>query len=38
MSSKIQKWRNSAGIKIPKTIMEQANLDLNSKVKIGCKN
>ncbi|MCY4320956.1 MAG: AbrB/MazE/SpoVT family DNA-binding domain-containing protein [Bdellovibrionaceae bacterium] len=38
MSSKIQKWGNSAGVRIPKTIMEKANLDLNSKVEIECKN
>ena len=38
MSLKIQKWGNSAGIRIPKAIMEKANLDLNSKVEIECKN
>ena len=38
MSVKIQKWGNSAGVRIPKTIMEKANLGLNSKVEIECKN
>lgn len=38
MSGKIQKWGNSAGVRIPKTIMEKANLGLNSKVEIECKN
>lgn len=38
MSSKIQKWGNSAGIRIPKAVMEKANLSLNSEVEIECKN
>ncbi|MCZ0931756.1 MAG: AbrB/MazE/SpoVT family DNA-binding domain-containing protein [Oligoflexia bacterium] len=38
MSSKIQKWGNSLGVRIPKVIIEKANLSLNSKVEIECKN
>jgi len=38
MSAKIQKWGNSLGIRIPKTIIDQAKLDENSKVEIEHKN
>ena len=38
MSVKIQKWGNSAGLRIPKGVMEKAKLDLNSTVEIECKN
>jgi antitoxin MazE len=34
MSSKIQKWGNSLGIRIPKSIMEKTNLGENSEVEI----
>jgi antitoxin MazE len=38
MFAKIQKWGNSFGVRIPKTIMEQANLSENSEVEIQHKN
>ena len=38
MSAKIQKWGNSVGVRIPKTIMEKANLNINSEIEIECKN
>ena len=38
MSAKIQKWGNSAGIRIPKTIIKKANLRINSEIEIECKN
>lgn len=34
MSAKIQKWGNSLGIRIPKSIIEKANLNENSEVII----
>ena len=34
MSSKIQKWGNSLGVRIPKSIIEKANLNENSEVEI----
>ena len=34
MSAKIQKWGNSLGIRIPKAVIEKANLDENSEVEI----
>lgn len=34
MTSKIQKWGNSLGIRIPKSIIEKANLSENSEVEI----
>ncbi len=33
-NAKIQKWGNSQGIRIPKFILEQINLDTNSDVSI----
>ena len=38
MSSKLQKWGNSIGLRIPQAIIKQANLHLNSEVEISCKN
>ena len=38
MSAKIHKWGNSVGVRIPKTIMEKANLSINSEIEIECKN
>ena len=38
MSAKIQKWGNSLGVRIPKIIMEKANLNINSEIEIECKN
>lgn len=38
MSAKIQKWGNSMGVRIPKAIMEKANLSINSEIEIECKN
>ncbi|MCC8043395.1 MAG: AbrB/MazE/SpoVT family DNA-binding domain-containing protein [Oscillospiraceae bacterium] len=38
ISSTIQKWGNSQGIRIPKFILEQINLDTNSDVSISVKN
>ena len=38
MSAKIQKWGNSMGVRIPKAIMEKANLGVNSEIEIECKN
>lgn len=37
-SAIIQKWGNSQGIRIPKFILEQINLDTNSEVSISVKN
>ena len=37
MTIKIQKWGNSAGIRIPKNIMEKANLSVNSEIEMECK-
>lgn len=34
MTSKLQKWGNSIGVRIPKTIIEKANLEVNSEVEI----
>jgi antitoxin MazE len=34
MSAKIQKWGNSLGIRIPKTVIEKTNLNENSEVEI----
>jgi len=38
MAAKIQKWGNSLGVRIPKTIIEQSNLKENSEVEIQHKN
>ena len=38
MSAKIHKWGNSLGVRIPKTIIEKANLNINSEIEIECKN
>ena len=38
MSTKIRKWGNSMGIRLPKTLMEKVNLSVNSEVEIECKN
>ncbi len=38
MTGKIQKWGNSMGVRIPKAIMEKANLSVNSEIAIECKN
>ena len=38
MSSKLQKWGNSIGLRIPQTLMKQANLHLHSEVNIQYKN
>lgn len=38
MSSKIKKWGNSLGVRIPKTIIKEADLDENSEVEIQHKN
>ena len=37
MSAKIQKWGNSLGVRIPKIIIEKANLSINSEIEIACK-
>jgi antitoxin MazE len=34
MSGKIQKWGNSLGIRIPKTVVEKLNLSENSEVEV----
>ena len=34
MAAKIQKWGNSLGVRIPKSVIEKANLDENSEVEI----
>jgi len=34
MSAKIQKWGNSLGVRIPKSIIEKAGLTENSEVEI----
>lgn len=34
MSGKIQKWGNSLGIRIPKTVIEKLNLTENSEVEV----
>lgn len=38
MTSKIQKWGNSMGVRIPKIIIEKANLSVSSEIEIECKN
>ncbi len=38
MAIKIQKWGNSLGIRIPKTIIDKVNLGENSEVEIESKN
>ena len=38
MASKIQKWGNSLGVRIPKTIADKVKLNENSKVEIEYKN
>ena len=38
MASRLQKWGNSVGIRIPQVIIKEANLSLNSEVEISCKN
>lgn len=38
MSAKIQKWGNSLGVRIPKTVIEKLNLTENSEVEIEHKN
>lgn len=37
MSVKIQKWGNSLGVRIPKTVIEKVNLSENSEVEIESK-
>jgi antitoxin MazE len=34
MSTKVQKWGNSLGVRIPKDVAEKANLTENSEVEI----
>ncbi len=34
MSGKIQKWGNSLGVRIPKTVIEKLNLTENSEVEV----
>lgn len=34
MATKLQKWGNSIGVRIPKSIIEQANLKVDSEVEI----
>ncbi len=38
MSVKIQKWGNSLGVRIPKTVIDKVNLSENSVVEIESKN
>ncbi len=38
MSVKIQKWGNSLGVRIPKTVIEKVNLSENSEVVVESKN
>lgn len=38
MSAKIQKWGNSLGIRIPKSLIEKMDLSENSEVEIEHKN
>jgi len=38
VSAKIQKWGNSLGVRIPKTLIKEAKLDENSEVEIQHKN
>ncbi|MCC7403626.1 MAG: AbrB/MazE/SpoVT family DNA-binding domain-containing protein [Bdellovibrionales bacterium] len=38
MSVKVQKWGNSLGVRIPKTVIEKVNLKENSEVEIESKN
>lgn len=38
MAGKIQKWGNSLGVRIPKAVIEKANLGENSEVEIESKN
>ena len=37
MSVKIQKWGNSLGVRIPKTVIKKVNLSENSEVEIESK-
>ena len=38
MESKLRKWGNSVGVRIPQMIIKKADLRLNSEVEISCKN
>ena len=38
MSAKIQKWGNSLGVRIPKSVIEKTNLHENSEIEIEHKN
>ncbi|MFN7905996.1 MAG: AbrB/MazE/SpoVT family DNA-binding domain-containing protein [Pseudobdellovibrionaceae bacterium] len=38
MSVKIQKWGNSLGVRIPKAVIEKANLSEHSEVEVETKN
>lgn len=38
MSAKIQKWGNSLGVRIPKSVIEKTDLSENSEVEIENKN
>lgn len=38
MSVKIQKWGNSLGVRIPKAVIEKANLSEHSEVEVESKN
>lgn len=38
MSIKIQKWGNSLGVRIPKSVIEKVHLSENSEVEVECKN
>ncbi len=38
MSVKLQKWGNSIGVRIPKTVIEKVNLVENSEVQIESRN
>ena len=38
MSAKIQKWGNSLGVRIPKSVIEKLNLTENSEVEVEHKN
>lgn len=38
MAVKIQKWGNSLGVRIPKSIIEKVNLSENSEVEFDSKN
>jgi len=37
MSTKIQKWGNSLGVRLPKSVVEQSNLTENSEVEVESK-